>query len=332
MRVQRLWLELNPPVKRAWAALLTQAGLTPDDQVDYTVGIYDQDQLIATGSIFQNIIKMVAVADTAKHHNLLVPVVTALSERLTATGYEQAYVYTKPCTAPYFTALGFKTIAETAHVALLERGYPDLAAYQAKLKRAKRPSHHAGAIVMNANPFTNGHRFLVETALKTCDVLYVLVVSEERSLFDTATRLAMVKAGVADLTNVVVLPTDHYLVANTTFPAYFLKDRANLTVAAEQADLDAQLFLQRIAPILQIRQRFVGEEPNSPVTAVYNQRMATRFANQLRLTVIPRKRLDQRVISATDVRQALGNADWQRVRALVPPTTYQLLRSVIDDK
>lgn len=332
MRVQRLWLELNPSAKAAWQTLLRQSGLIPDAQVDYVVGIYEQERLIATGSTYQNIIKLVAVADTAQHQNLLATITTALWERLTSTGYEQAYVYTKPCTAPYFQALGFKSIAATAHVTLLERGYPDLAAYQEKLRQKKQPSHQAGAVVMNANPFTNGHRYLVQTALKSCDVVYVLVVSEDRSTFDTATRLTMVQQGLADESRVVVLPTDHYLVANTTFPSYFLKDQADLAVAAEQARLDAQLFLTRIAPVLAIKQRFVGEEPNSPVTALYNQQMAATFAGRLQLTVLPRLRVDSRVVSATTVRQAIRTGDWPRVRALVPPTTEQIIRSVYHDK
>lgn len=331
MEVTRLWLDINASAKKAWQALLTQAGLVADEQVDYTVGIYDQGQLIATGSTYQNIIKLVAVADTAKHNNLLAKITGALLERLTADGFEQAYVYTKPCTATYFKALGFKAIAETTHICLLERGYPDIETFQAKLKRAKRPSQQAGAIVMNANPFTNGHRYLVQQALQTCDVLYVLVVSEDRSLFDTAARLKMVQAGVADLKNVVVLTTDHYLVSNATFPSYFLKDQADLKVAAEQAQLDAQVFLQRVAPVLDLKHRFVGSEPNSAVTAVYNDQMAQAFAGHLQLTVIDRLTENQQPVSATTVRQALKQDDWETVQQLVPTSTFKNLRSVNHD-
>lgn len=327
MQVERLWLTLNAPVKAAWRELLEAAGLRPDDQVDYTVGIYDGTTLIATGSTYQNIMKLIAVTDQAKHQNLLATITAALWERLVATGYEQAYVYTKPCTATYFKALGFKPLVQTAHVALLERGYPDLAAYQDKLRQAKRPSQHAGAIVMNANPFTNGHRYLVQTALKTCDLVYVFVVSEDRSQFDTATRLAMVRQGLADEPRAIVVPTDHYLVSAATFPAYFLKDQADLKVAAEQAQLDAELFLTKIRPVLDIQQRFVGEEPMSAVTALYNQQMAATFGDQLPLTVIPRLQVGTQVISATTVRQALANSDWQQLATLVPPTTIQIIRS-----
>lgn len=329
MRVERLWLTLNAPVKAAWQALVQQAGLTPDTQVDYTVGIYDQGQLVATGSTYQNIIKLVAVVDSAQHQNLLATIMTALWERLTTAGYEQAYVYTKPCTATYFQALGFKVIAQTATIALLERGYPDLAAYQDLLRQQRLTSRRAGAIVMNANPFTNGHRYLVQQALLTCDVVYVLVVSEDRSLYDTTTRLAMVRQGLADLsTQVVVLPTAHYLVSDATFPAYFLKDQANLAVAAEQAQLDAQLFLTQIVPILAIKRRFVGEEPTSAVTALYNQQMANAFTGQLDLQVMPRLQVGSQMVSATTVRRALAANDWSQIQALVPATTYQIMRSV----
>ncbi|ETY75365.1 [citrate [pro-3S]-lyase] ligase [Lactiplantibacillus fabifermentans T30PCM01] len=326
MQLKRLWLTINPTAKQQWQALLTQAGLMADGQVDYTVGLYEHEQLIGTGSLYQNIIKCVAIDETVTHQNLLAPLIKALLDRLAETPYDNAFVYTKPCTAPYFEALGFKAVVATKQIVLLERGYPDLNAYQLLLDQHKVTSTNAGAIVMNANPFTNGHLHLIKTALKTCDVVYVFVVSEDRSQFDTQARLTMVQQAVAAEPRVIVLPTNHYLVANATFPAYFLKDHADLAVAKQQAQLDATLFLRKISPILDIHHRFVGEEPLSPVTQVYNEQLAKVLTGQVALTVVPRLQYHGQPVSATAVRAAIAANEWSTVDQLVPPTTRQFLK------
>ena len=40
-----------------------------------------------------------------------------------------------------------------------------------------------GAVVMNCNPLTLGHRYLIEQALKQCDYLMIFVVQEDKSFF-----------------------------------------------------------------------------------------------------------------------------------------------------
>nr|WP_234005672.1 [citrate (pro-3S)-lyase] ligase [Lactobacillus sp. CBA3606] len=326
MVVKQLWFQFDPSVRQQWRDLLVAAQLVPDEQVDYTVGIYDGAQLIGTGSLYQNIIKEVAIDPTATQQNLLAPLIKALLDRLDETKYESAFVYTKPMTAPYFEAMGFKVIVTTDEVSLLEWGYPNFDDYQAYLRQYQRPSKQAAAIVMNANPFTLGHQYLIDQALKSSDVVYVFVVSEDRSQFKTATRLAMVRRAVAGNQRVVVLETAHYLVSNATFPTYFLKDQADLMLAKTQARLDATLFLTKIKPVLAIQQRLVGAEPDSPVTQVYNDQLAQVFASQLSLTVVPRLRQAGQPISATIVRQALSNGDWATVERQVPPINYQFLK------
>lgn len=52
-----------------------------------------------------------------------------------------------------------------------------------------------GSIVMNCNPFTLGHRYLVEEASRQSDLLYIFVVEEDKSDFPFEDRFNMVKAG-----------------------------------------------------------------------------------------------------------------------------------------
>lgn len=135
----------------------------------------------------------------------------------------------------------------------------------------------------------------------------------------------LVEAGTKHLPNVVVLPTRDYQVSSATFPSYFLKDQAIESVARIQATLDATLFKERIAPALHIKTRYVGEEPLSPVTEVYNESMRQVFSDSIDLVIIPRLQIEGQVISATRVRKALKEDDFPTIKKLVPPTTYVYL-------
>lgn len=124
---------------------------------------------------------------------------------------------------------------------------------------------------MNANPFTLGHRALVEKAAKRCDHLLVFVVEEDASVFPFQLRLRLVREGVADLAaapaKVSVLPGGPYMVTRASFPAYFTGEADHARV---HAALDATIFAEKIAPVFGIDRRFVGSEPYCAVTSAYN--------------------------------------------------------------
>jgi [citrate (pro-3S)-lyase] ligase len=332
MVIKRVWLTKDPIGYRQWATLLKKVDLIPDDQVDWTIGIYEREQLVATGSLFKNIVKCVAVDPDYQSDNLLVKVLESLKETLADREQQHIFLYTKPELIPIFKSLGFAEIVQTNQVAFMEQGWPDFQDYLAFLTSAKTASHTNAAIVMNANPFTNGHLYLVTKAAVKHETVYVFVVSEDNSLFDTETRLRLVKAGVKRLNNVVVLPTRDYIVSNATFPAYFLKDQAQESVAQAQALLDATLFKQKIAPICDITTRYVGEEPLSKVTDIYNQAMKQVFQPDLSFIIVPRKQVEGEVISASRVRQLLQAKKYEEIQALVPETTYQEMIKQINNK
>ena len=90
--LKRIWLALNPQEAAAWQALLMTAGLAADRQVDYTVGIFEGETLLATGSLSGNIIKEVAVTPATQHENLLAQVIQALLDRLDEDGETHSVV------------------------------------------------------------------------------------------------------------------------------------------------------------------------------------------------------------------------------------------------
>lgn len=173
-----------------------------------------------------------------------------------------------------------------------------------------------GVVVMNCNPFTLGHRYLIEQAAKQVERLFVMVVREDCSLFAYAERKAMVEQGVAHLENVTVIDGSEYAISQATFPTYFLK---RLDDAADtQMLLDLDLFRRHIAPALGATVRFVGTEPTDRLTRRYNQLMHEVLADVRETARLEKK---GNVVSASRVRKAMEQGDMSTIRQLVPPTT-----------
>ena len=207
----------------------------------------------------------------------------------------------------------------------------ELEAYKQTL-RAKRIS--IGAVVMNCNPFTLGHRALVEYAAAQVVKLYVFVVEEDKSQFPFADRIELVRQGVKDLSNVEVLPSGKFIISQQTFSGYF--NKAELQDVAVDSSEDVEIFGREIAPTLGITIRFAGEEPTDTVTRQYNETMKKilpRYGVEFR--EIPRKAVGDEVISASTVREALKRGDFDKIKSLVPDTTLLYLRgrrSVLHNK
>lgn len=181
-----------------------------------------------------------------------------------------------------------------------------------------------GSIVMNCNPFTYGHLYLIEQALKKVDFLIVFVVEEDRSIFSFWERFTMVQKGVLDLKNVMVVPSGSFILSQMSFPEYFVKETSEDIV--EHTEQDIRTFAQKIAPQLGIKYRFVGEEPNDSVTNQYNLAMKKILPEyDMELIEIPRKKMNGKYISASLVRKYMEENDKNGLSGLLPETTRELL-------
>lgn len=193
-------------------------------------------------------------------------------------------------------------------------------------ERSQEKCAKVGAIVMNCNPFTKGHLFLIEKAAMVVDLLYIFVVEEDKSFFAFENRFALVKAGVAHLNNVVVVPSGEYVLSYKTFQPYFGKEKMN--TAKVDATNDIEIFARYIAPRLNITKRFVGEEPFDMVTKQYNEQMAEILPQfGVEFVEIPRRvtEIDGQVISASRVRLLMKEERWEEIYPLVPETTYEYI-------
>ena len=318
--------KLTERKRNLWEQLLRNSGLTPDTLVDSTLLVWDNDTLIATGSRFGNILKCIAVDSSHQGEDLTATILTNLRQDGLQAGHRHLFLYTKPQNRLMFSSLFFYPIAATDSVLLMENQKNGIGDFLDSLS-VPSPSGITGAVVMNCNPFTLGHRYLIEQAAKDCDRLLVFVLSEDRSYFKTADRMAMVKAGTADLSNVTVLPTGPYLISSATFPTYFLKKQADTLHA--QCQLDAAVFGSHFVPKFHITQRFVGSEPFCPVTEAYNQALHQLLpVYGVSVKEIPRFETHGIPVSATNVRKLIAEGNEESVRALVPESTFQYLKDL----
>lgn len=302
--------------------------LTFTAEVDYTIAFYQNDEMIATGSLAGEVLRNIAVSPKMQGEGLTADVVSRLIQQAGQRGIYHYFIYTKPSAAPMFTALGFKELARVEpHAVLLESGMGSIGSYCREIsqKVERLPAGSRAALVVNCNPFTLGHKAVIAKAAQDNQAVVVLVVSEERSLFPFAVRLRLVQEGLVEFSNVLVLPAGKYIISAATFPSYFTRGEAT---AIAQTRLDATIFARYIAPALSITRRYVGEEPYCITTCSYNDALADILPQYgIGFEVIPRIAVGGEVISASKVRELIRQENWIAIKAMVPETTYNYLVS-----
>ena len=344
----------TPRQRQRIEAFLKRNGLRFDDMHYYAAVTDDDGEMIAGGGLKGNVIKCVAVDDAHKGEAIANTLISHLIAHANEEGHSNVKLFTKPKNRQLFESLSFRLLAEAPEAVLMETGIGGINNTVEQLKKIKEegevckennqeckkeektnlnittPQHLnpstpqpltttmplRGVVVMNCNPFTLGHRYLIEQAAKQVERLFVMVVREDCSLFAYAERKAMVEQGVAHLENVTVIDGSEYAISQATFPTYFLK---RLDDAADtQMLLDLDLFRRHIAPALGATVRFVGTEPTDRLTRRYNQLMHEVLAD-VRETA--RLEKEGNAVSASRVRKAMEQGDMSTIRQLVPPTT-----------
>jgi [citrate (pro-3S)-lyase] ligase len=319
------------PDATAIDALLADAGLTREPHIDVFAVAYLDRKLVGCLGLDGDTVKCAATAPSVRGLNVLGRLFSELRCQALLAGHVHLRCYTKPAYRQRFEALGFTAIAEVPeYVVLLEDDPNGVTDYAAGLAATFRPGKRIGGIVLNANPFTYGHRYLLEAAAAYCDVVHIFVVGEDVSRFSYQQRFRMVSAGVLDMPQrdqFVVHPGSPYVVSRSTFPQYFLRDSADITKA--YAGIDLQIFRRHIAPALGISHRFFGTEPTSQITAEYNREMdywlreAPDTAPAIAVHEI--QRIGDPPISASRARKALDAGRWDELAEIVPLTTAALL-------
>lgn len=307
--------------------LLSKEGIERDGNLDYTIGIYNESGvLIGTGSCFMSSLRCLAVDSDYQGEGILNIIVTHLLEYQMSKGIHHVFLYTKCEKARFFASLGFHEIARVeGKVVFMENKRNGFASYLDALKKTADSSLKSAALIINANPFTKGHRYLVEKASFENELVHLFIVSEDISLIPFSIRRRLILEGTSHLKNIVYHNTGDYLISSATFPSYFLKDSD--TVSYSHACLDVEIFC-KIANALSVTRRYVGEEKLSHVTFIYNEVMSQKLSkNGIELITVPRITEDGQPISASTVRKALQNDDFALLKKLLPLSSYSFFTS-----
>ena len=320
--IQELPLSV-PMIRRQVEDFLGSNGLRLGEVDLYLAALSEEGTILAGGGLQRDILKCLAVSAEARSLGLSVPLISRLISVASERGFTNVKVFTKPENRSVFESLGFRLLAEAPKAILMEngRGLEDYCHY---LRGHQAP----GVIVMNANPFTWGHHYLVEQASSSCQAqegqrnITIIPVKEDVSRFPYSERLAMIRTGCDHLADVV--EGSDYQISAATFPTYFLKD---LSDAAEtQMRLDIDLFGRHIAPALSARVRFVGSEPVDPLTARYNALMKELLPSYgVDVVEIPRLMDAEGPVMATRVRALLDAGCFEAASALTPASTWPYL-------
>lgn len=308
-------------------AFLNRQGVALDKDVEYTVALMDGEEILAAGSFSGNVLKCIAVDPELQGMAVSNRVVSSLVAEEYHRGRTHLFIFTKPEYKNIFEDLGFFEIEEVpGKVILLENRKDGLESYLQDLSHFKRGGAVISSIVVNCNPFTLGHQYLIEKAASESDVLHVFVLWEDKSSFPSNVRFDLVKKGTAHLPNVVVHKGKNYIISNATFPSYFIKDYDD--IVETHARLDLNIFGKHVIPVLGINRRYVGEEPYCKVTNTYNTIMKSVLPEfGAKVIEIPRLENEYGAISASKVREMIRNNRLDDVKALVPETTFEYLKS-----
>jgi [citrate (pro-3S)-lyase] ligase len=326
-------------------ALLRSRGLTPPGDEEFVIGLYEGEMLVATGALVRNVLQGIAVDVGYEGEGAASAIVSSLLKRAVRRGLSQIFLYTTNEEASRFEALGFSLIAAVPRgAALLEWGSQGIGTYLESLRAiAIGRLDHSGAVVVNCNPFTLGHRALIEYASSRVPWLYVLVVEEDRSLFPFGVRFQLIREGTADLPNVTVIKGGPYIISSATFPTYFVRpdrEEASQRTVNMHAALDLAIFRKYVAPALRVTERFVGTEPYCSTTSIYNETMKRILPSSepegfdsesrgvsIAVREMPRFEIDGAAVSASKIRDLIREGRLPEVEKLVPRTTWEWLTS-----
>ncbi len=318
-------------VKRV-GSFLNSIGLDFPSSIEHFVIAKDNNELIACGGLDGKVLKGIAVAPSHRGEGLILSIMTNLINIAYSKGIKDLFIFSTPNNIELFEGCGFNLIENCDNEIILMENSNNLQIYKEKLFKQRKEGDVIGSIVMNANPFTLGHQYLVEQAAKKSDWLHLFVVKEDLSEFKFKDRFELIKKGISHIPNVTIHEGSDYIISNATFPTYFIKDKGRINEL--HAKLDLSIYRNHLAPVLGITHRFVGTEPYCVVTNNYNKNMKTMLeepsgkSNPIEVVEIKRVEKDGQAISASRVRELFKNQDFDNLKKIVPLSTLEFLQGM----
>ena len=301
--------------------------------VDYTFYAEEDGEIVGTVSIFGNLIMQLAVDKKVRGENLALKLVDYAIGVLRENKIYGYRVFTKPEYKDLFVSLGLKVLVSSDNFVSLEGGESSILETLKGLKTkitmelgAIYPN--SGAIVLNGNPFTEGHLGLIEHALKFHEKVLVFVLEEDLSYFTFKERYSLAFLATRCYSDrVCVLPSTSYVVSKSTFPDYFYKTEDQTTKAF--AEYDALIFKNYFMRELGISKRYFGSE-SLGYMKTYNEQMKTVLDSSAE--IVERFKLSGQQISAKTVRNYIQNGEVDKALELVPQSTRAVLKMILSGK
>lgn len=297
------------------------------DYPEKTYVIRDKGRIIATGSVDGNIMKYFFAEEEYQGQGTTLLIYNALLNYLIANNRPSFFIFTTPNNKTIFRSLGLKEVYSTDRVALFEGGFYNYQNWIDGVKaKLKEKSSKRGAIVMNCNPMTLGHKYLIEKALEEVDDLLIFVVEEDKSVFPFEDRFYILKKELSHDDRISLIEGGPYIISQGTFPTYFIKKKDEMLDI--YTELDGKIFADKIAKDLEIDIRFFGSEPTDEVTLAYNQAMKEILTSRnIEIKIIERRKLKNNIISASRVRKLIKEDKLEEAFQYLPPSSIEFLKT-----
>ena len=322
-KVDIIYAQDSPREMEGVRQLLAANKLAFDPEVELFVVCRHQGRVIACAGLDHKTIKCVAIDEKCGRQSFGLRLATEVRQLATEHRAFPLFLYSAPHTLEFFRGWGFYPLVEAPQLVVLMENSPiAIKAYCDKLRQQRRPGDKIGGVVLNTNPLTLEHQYLVERASRECDWLHVFVVREDAPFFSYADRYQLVLRGVKHIKNLTLHHGSDYIISRTTFPCDFWKDRTMIDYG--WAAIDLLLFRKYIGPALGITHRYVRTEPLSRVMGAYNAEMEIWLQQAgatapINVVEIPRAAVAGSAITATDVRRSLAECDLSPLEQFVPP-------------
>ena len=216
LRERKFWLRpIGEPAEEILSgipAFLTKMNLTYNRYgVDYCIGAYhsDTNELLGTASLSGHVIHNIAVNPVYQKQGLTTALLSAIMSYGTSKHIFYFQLFTKPQNISLFCNAGFRLVEEASpYVALLEFGQQTPESWCRRIIRENNLSStdSYAAIVMNCNPYTLGHKYLIEQAAAIEQNVLIFVVEENRSMLPFADRYRLMQEDLQNHPQIKPLP------------------------------------------------------------------------------------------------------------------------------
>lgn len=184
-------------------------------------------------------------------------------------------------------------------------------------------------LIFSSNPVTIGHRYIMELAAKRSKALVILVLENistvngngnpEKNHFALPfeQRLKMTQTIAKSIDNVLIMPSGPFLTNRDQVPKGLLAD--NSKIARAHADLFYTFFFEKVCKALEISCFFAGDEPRDELEEIaLNVLRQKGSAYGVPVRIAERKRVDERYVCSSLVRDAMNDGDESAIRPYVP--------------